>query len=75
MKRFLISWNILFIFFLDSLTKNINDIIDNTRITGGVGLVYHFPGIGRIELNYSVPIRKESGDTFQAFQFGFGFTL
>ena len=42
--------------------QNLDRAIKNFRLSYGVGLALRLGGIARIELNYCVPIRAQSGD-------------
>ena len=45
-----------------SMGQNVDKAIKNFRLSYGVGLALRLGGIARIELNYCVPIRAQSGD-------------
>ena len=48
----------------------------STRLSIGAGLVLDNTVFGRVELNYSIPIRSLAGDrASRGLNFGFGFRL
>lgn len=55
------------------LQANIDEMVQNFRLTYGLGLAFKLGGIARIELNYCVPLRTQAGDKPNpGIQFGVG---
>ena len=56
-----------------SLQANIDEAVQDFRLTYGLGLAFKLGGIARIELNYVVPLRTQKGDKpAPGLQFGVG---
>jgi outer membrane protein insertion porin family len=56
-----------------SLQANIDEAVQDFRLTYGLGLAFKLGGIARIELNYCVPLRTQKGDKpAPGLQFGVG---
>jgi len=56
-----------------SFQANIDEAVQNFRLTYGLGLAFKLGGIARIELNYCVPLRTQKGDKpAPGLQFGVG---
>lgn len=51
--------------------KNITDLLSGMRASIGTGLVIPTP-LGRLEFNFSYPLRTFPGDIVKSWQFGFG---
>ncbi len=56
-----------------SLQANLDEAVQNFRLTSGLGLAFKLAGVARIELNYCVPLRTQKGDNpAPGLQFGVG---
>jgi len=54
------------------LGSTVKELVHRPSIGAGIGLVYRTP-IGRVELNFGVPVTMREGDwTRKGFQFGIG---
>jgi len=58
--------------FLEDAASTFKELIQRPSIGVGIGLVYRTP-IGRVELNFGVPVTMREGDwARKGFQFGIG---
>ena len=56
------------------LNTNVEELLQNFRLSYGLGLALQLGGIARIELNYCVPVKAQRGDKIApGLQFGIGF--